>query len=134
MIDIENELFTAIASALRTAFPGIYVAGEYVAQPPKFPAVFIVEQDNFVNRRGRSSDTMENFADVMYQVDVFSNRSAGRKAETKAIMAVVDDVFAQYNFTRTFLNPVPNMNDATITRLTGRWQATIGTDGKTYWR
>lgn len=134
MIDIEKELFTAIATELRTEFPGIYVAGEYVAQPPSFPAVFVIEEDNSVNRRGRSGDNIENFADVMYQVDVFSNKNAGKKAEVKEIMAVVDSVFARYNFTRTFLNPVPNMNDGTIFRLTGRWQATVGADEKIYWR
>ena len=134
MIDIENELFTIIATSLRSQFPGIYVAGEYVAQPATFPAVFIVQQDNFVNRRGRSNDELENYTDVMYQVEVFSNKNMGRKAEAKEIMAAIDTEFAERGFTRTSLLPVPNMNDATIYRLVARYTATIGKDDQVYWR
>ena len=70
MIDIEFELFTDIASVLRTQFNGIFVAGEYVSQPPQFPAVSIVEMNNSVYQRGTDSGAIENYADVMYQVDV----------------------------------------------------------------
>ena len=47
MISPESPLFTIIATAVREAFPDSYVAGEYVSQPPRFPAVNIVEMDNF---------------------------------------------------------------------------------------
>ena len=134
MIDIENELFTQIATALRTAFSGIYVVGEYVNAPSKFPAVYIVEQDNTVNRMGRDTSDIENFADVMYQVDIFSNKNKGKKAECKAIAAFVDEQFASIGFTRTFLNPVPNMDDGTIYRMTGRWVATVSKDREIYRR
>ena len=92
MIDIESQVFTTVATALRTEYgaSNIYVAPEYVSQPPKFPAVFIVEQDNTVHLRGRDSATIENFADVMYQVNVFSNKNAGKKVHAKEIIALVD--------------------------------------------
>ena len=128
MIDIENELFTEIATAVRTEFPGAYVVGEYVNAPSKFPAVYIVEQDNTVNRAGRDSGCIENFADVMYQVDIFSNKNKGKKAECKSIAAFIDGMFAKFGFTRSFLNPVPNIDDGTIYRMTGRWIATVSKD------
>ena len=134
MIDIENELFTIIATSLRSQFPGIYVAGEYVAKPSSMPAVFIVQQDSAVNRRGRSNDETENYTDVMFQVEVFSNKNMGRKAEAKEIMMAIDTEFAERGFTRTSLLPVPNMNDATIYRLVARYTATIGKDNQVYWR
>ena len=134
MIDHEAELFTTIATALRTQFPDIYVSGEYVSQPPKFPAVYIIQQDNTVNRLGRDSGAIENFADVMYQVDIYSNLNKGKKAEAKAIAAAIDGEFASLGFTRSYLNPVPNMDDATIYRITGRWIATIGKDNYIYRR
>ena len=134
MIDIENELFTKIATALRAEFSGIYVVGEYVNAPSKFPAVYIVEQDNTVNRMGRDTSGIENFADVMYQVDIFSNKNSGKKAECKAIAAVVDEQFSSLGFTRSFLNPVPNMDNGTIYRMTGRWIATVGKDHTVYRR
>lgn len=134
MIDIESKLYTSIANALRTRFKGIYVSPEYVRKPSVFPAVYIVEQDNTVHRTGRDTGSIENFADVMYQVDVFSNKNDGRKAEAKAIAAFVDERFAEFGFTRSFLNPVPNLDDATIYRMTGRWIATVGKDETIYRR
>ena len=134
MIDIENELFTKIATAIRTEFPGAYVIGEYVNAPSKFPAVYIVEQDNTVNKATRDTSGIENFADVMYQVDIFSNKNKGKRAECKAIASLVDQQFASLGFTRTFLNPVPNIDDGTIYRMTGRWIATVSKDNEIYRR
>ena len=134
MIDIENELFTKIATAIRTEFPGAYVIGEYVNAPSKFPAVYIVEQDNTVNKATRDTSGIENFADVMYQVDIFSNKNKGKKAECKAIASLVDQQFASLGFTRTFLNPVPNIDDGTIYRMTGRWIATVSKYNEIYRR
>ena len=134
MIQIEDMLFTKIATALRAQFSGIYVVGEYVNAPSKFPAVYIVEMDNTVNRAGRDTSGIENFADVMYQVDIFSNKNKGKRAECKEIAAFVDEQFASLGFTRSFLNPVPNMDNGTIYRLTGRWIATVGKDNTVYRR
>lgn len=134
MIDVESAIFSEIATALRDAFDDIYVAGEYVAQPPRFPAVLLVEMDNTVYPSGRDSGGIENYADVMYQVDVFSNRVRGKKAECKAIISLIDSEFARLGFTRSFLNPVQNMNDATIYRMTGRYRAVVGKDNYVYRR
>lgn len=130
----EDMLFTKIATALRAEYSGIYVVGEFVNAPSKFPAVYIVEMDNTVNRAGRDSGCIENFADVMYQVDIFSNKNKGKKAECKSIAAFIDGMFARMGFTRSFLNPVPNMDDGTIYRLTGRWIATVSKDNVVYRR
>ena len=136
MIDIESELFTRIATALRDELGAnnILVLGEYVNAPSKFPAVYIVEQDNTVNRQGRDSGSIENYADVMYQVDIYSNKNKGKKAECKAIAGIVDAQFVALGFTRSYLNPVPNMDDGTIYRMTGRWIATVGKNGFIYRR
>lgn len=48
IIDIESFLFSQIAGALRASYEGIFVSGEYVDSPAKFPAVTIVESDNSV--------------------------------------------------------------------------------------
>lgn len=136
MIDVESQVFTLIATALREEYgaSNIFVAGEYVSQPSKFPAILIVEQENTVYRRGSDSERIENFADVMYQVDVYSNKSKGKKAECKEIIGKIDALFAQMGFTRTFLNPVQNMNDATIYRMTARYTAVVSRDEIIYRR
>lgn len=132
MIDVENLVFTKIATALREAYSDIYVVGEYVNAPSKFPAVYIIEMDNSVKRSTQSSGSLENHADVMYEVDVYSSKQKGKKAECKAIAALVDEKFMQMGFTRTFLQPIPNANDATIYRITGRYRAVVGKDNLVY--
>ena len=134
MIDIESTLFTRIAIAVRLAFPEAYVTGEYVAQPPRMPAVYIVEQDNSVYMPGRDSGDVENYADVAYQVDVFSNRNVGKKTDCKQIMAIIDAEFSKLGFTRTFLNPVTNLDEPTIYRMTGLYRAVVSKDNYIYRR
>lgn len=125
MIDCEAKVFQACADAFRAAYPGGYIAGEYVPQPPKFPAVSVVEMDNTVDERAMDNGNIENAVNVMYQVDVYSNKNTGKKAQAKAILALLDDVMAQYRFVRTFSNPVQNFNDATIYRMTARYRRRI---------
>lgn len=134
MIDVESQIFQKCAEAFRAAYPNGYIAGEYVPQPPKFPAVSIVEMDNTVYQRGIDSGAIENYANVMYQVDVYTNLNTGKKVQAKAIIALLDEVLSSLGFTRTFLNPVQNMNDATIYRMTGRYRAVVGTNEAIHWR
>lgn len=134
MIDINNELFTAIATVLRARFDGVFVSNEYVRQPPRFPAVSIEVMDSSVLRSGSDSGDIENYAEVMYQVDIYSNLNKGKRTQCWEIAYAVDEQFARFNFTRTFMNPVQNMNDATIYRLTGRYRAVVGKDQTIYQR
>lgn len=125
MIDNEAKVFQKCADAFRAEYPSGYIAPEYVPKPPKFPAVSIVEMDNSVDERAMDNGSIENAVNVMYQVDVYSNLNKGKKAQTKAIIALIDEVLAQYRFIRTFCNPVQNMNDATIYRMTARYRRRI---------
>jgi hypothetical protein len=74
------------------------------------------------------------FAAVTYEVNVYSNKQTGKKTECKNIAAVVDEILLAMNFTRSMLEPVPNMADATIYRMTGRYTAVISKDKKLYRR
>lgn len=128
MIDMESVLFTKIATSLRSSVDGIYVVGEYVSAPPKFPAVSIIEMDNYVDRNTSTNAHMENTVYVMYEVNVYSNRTKGKKAECKSIAALIDAEFMKYGFERVVLNQVQNANDATIYRMVGRYRAVVGKD------
>lgn len=127
MIDLENDIFSAVAAVLRAAFPNIYVVGEYVPTPPRFPAVSIVEADNRVVTRMRTRN-IENAASVMYEVNIYSNKASGKKSEAKAIAATLDEKFAEIGFTRTMKEQVPNLNDATIYRIVCRYEAIVDKD------
>lgn len=125
IIDLESDIFDYVAKRLRAEHAGIWIAGEYVDVPAKFPAVTLVEADNRVLTRMRTSDDIENGVSVMWDMNVYSNKTAGKKAEAKAIANTADSVFAEIGFTRTFREQVPNINNATIYRIVCRYEAVI---------
>lgn len=131
MIDLEQTLFTDVATVLRATYDGIFVTSEYVPVPPRFPAVSVVEADNRIFEEMRTL-RIENAARVMYEVQIFSSKTNGKKAEAKAIAETVDDFFGSIGFTRTFKQQVPNMNDATIYRIVCRYEAVIDKDNWIY--
>lgn len=130
MIDCENEVYTRVATVLREKFPGIDIAGDYVKAPSSFPHVSITQSDNAViSERMTGSAEM---AQVMFEVNVYSNKAEGKKTECKTIMNVIDKTLFAMNFKRMAMTPVPNMEDATIYRLVARYR--VATDGKHFYR
>ena len=130
MIDCENEVYTRIARVLRDKFPGINIAGEYVNAPSSFPHVSITQSDNSVVPEQMTGSA--EMAQVMFEINIYSNKADGRKTECKAIAKVIDDVMFRMNFKRMALTPIPNMEDATIYRIVARYRAM--TDGKYFYR
>lgn len=134
MIDIENEVFSTVATHVRASFPKIYMVGEFVKSPSQFPCISLVEVDNQVYRNTRSSSEIENHAQLMYEVQVFTNDIKGKKAKCKEIIGAVDNEMKKLGFTRTLLTPIPNEEDATIYRMVGRYRAIVDKDSTIYRR
>jgi hypothetical protein len=125
VIDIENTVFNTVATKVREQYPDIYMVGEYVKSPSSFPAVSLVEMDNSTRIDTIDSGSSENHANVMYEVEVYSNKTTGKKSECRAIIALIDKKMIALGFARVTLTPVPNMNDSTIYRMVGRYRATV---------
>ncbi len=134
MINVENEIFDIVATAVRNAYPGIYMIGEYVKSPSKFPCVSLVEIDNSAYVRTQTDSNVENHAELMYELNVYSNKKSGKKSECKAIASLIDNEMAALGFSRSMLQPIPNMDDATIYRVTGRYRAVVSKDKIIYRR
>jgi hypothetical protein len=134
MIDIENAVFNTVATKVREQFPNIYMVGEYVKSPSSFPAVSLVEMDNATRTDTIDSGSNENHANVMYEVNVYSNRATGKKSECKEIIALIDKEMLALGFSRATLTPVPNMNDSTIYRMVGRYRATVSSNHEIFRR
>ena len=134
MIDIESAVFQAVTTKVRERYPNIYMVGEYVKSPPSFPAVSLMEMDNAIRTDTIDSGSNENHANVMYEVNVYSNKTTGKKSECKAIIALIDQEMLALGFVRATLTPVPNMNDSTIYRMVGRYRATVSSDHQIYRR
>lgn len=134
MINVENEVFDTVAEKVRKEYSNIYLTGEYVKSPPSFPAGSIVEMDNSVYTSTQTSSGNENHASVMYEVNVYSNKTKGKKTECKAIISLIDNEMSALGFTRTMLQPIPNMDDATIYRMTARYKAIVSKDKEIFRR
>lgn len=130
MIDINAQLYTEIARAIKAKFPDATVSDEYVHAPSSFPFVTIEEMDNYAMRL--DSATTEKYAGLTYDVNVYSNRSSGKKQMCRRIMKFIDDMMLAKNFTRFSMTPVPNLESATVYRLTARYRA--ATDGENIYR
>lgn len=124
MIDLESDIFSYVANALREEFPGVFVSGEYVETPARFPAVTIVEADNRVLTRMRT-ENIENAISSMFEINIYSNKTSGKKAEAKAIANAADEKMESIGYTRSFREQIPNLKDATIYRIVCRYEATI---------
>lgn len=134
MIDIETDVFDTVAKAVRAKYPKIFITGEYVKVPSKFPCVSLMEMDNQSYQRTEDSGSAENHVSVMYEVNVYSNKSVGKKSECKAIATLIDEQMLALGFARTMLQPIPNLDDATIFRIVGRYSAIISKDKVIYRR
>ena len=134
MIDYENEIFNTVATVVRARYPDIYMVGEYVKTPPKFPCVSLMEMDNQSYQRTEDSGSSENHASVMYEVNIYSNKTVGKKSECREIAAVIDEQMLALGFARTMLQPIPNLDDATIYRMVGRYSAVISKNKAIYRR
>ena len=126
------KIFDPIATALREQFDGIYVTGEYVDAPPQFPAVSIIEADNYADYEKRSSKANEEYSIVMYEVEVFTNLKSGKQMQAREILDFIDAILYDLNFTRLSAMPVPNMANTSIYRLVARYR--VETDGTTLYR
>jgi hypothetical protein len=125
MIDIENPVFNRVATRVREVFPDISMAGEYVKSPPSFPAGSLVEMDNSTRIETIDSGSNENHANVMYEANVYSNKTTGKKSECREILALIDEEMLAIGFSRVAMTPVPNEYDSTIYRMVGRYRAAV---------
>lgn len=133
MIDIESQVYTKVAVKLRELFPNINMQSVLTFAPSSFPCCCVEEIDNVVYSRGRDSGQIENFAELGYEINVFSNLANGSKSECRSIFKEADKVMSELNFTRISATPMTD-NNGTIYRITGRYRAVAGTNNKLYRR
>lgn len=134
MIDIENEVYSNVETAVRNVYPNIFMAGEYVLAPASFPCVTLVEVMNSVYRASSTNEEIENHSLITYEVNVYSNKAKGKKTQCKEIISLIDSEMSKMGFVRRFMQSVPNIQDATIYRMFGRYQAVVNKNKTIYRR
>ena len=130
MLDFSNEIFNVVAKHLRSLYTGIQVKGEYVATPAMFPTVTIDEIGNIPTEL--DSATTNKFADVVYRVQVFSNKENGKRAEARQIYKSVDEKLMELGlFAKTFTT-TPAIYNSEIYSITATYGGIISRDGVIY--
>lgn len=136
MIDIENEVFTKVINHVRADSRFTSIEGDtvYNPTPPSFPYIELYESTNSVSYDGIDSSHIENRVYVSYEINVYSNKTSGKKAECKAVSSLVDEAMTRLGFTRESKAAIPNIADATIYRELLRYSAEVDKNKVIYTR
>jgi hypothetical protein len=130
VIDFSNEIFNAVAKHLRSLYKGIQVKGEYVATPAKFPTVTIDEISNIPV--SLDSATTNKYADVLYRVQVFSNKENGKRAEAREIYKSVDEKMMELGLFAKSYTSTPTIYNSEVYTITAIFGGIIGENGVIY--
>lgn len=125
MIDIESKVVNRVIDAIGNRAE---VSSIYVNSPSSFPYISIIESDNYMSYLDNGD---EKYATLMYEVNVYANDDL-KKSTARNLLKILDKEMYAMNFTRISMTPVPNMEDATIYRLTARYECV--TDGTLTYR
>ena len=134
MLDFQNEIFTEVATAVRENHKGATVTGEYTRSPSKFPAVTVDETENVSVSSLIDSSRVEKFSAITYRLQVFSNKTSGKKAEARAIFATADKVMWDLGFYRVTYTTTPEIYDSTVYSIMATYEAIVDADGVIYKR
>lgn len=134
MIDFENKIYGKIRAVVKEEYPNIYITSEYDKTPSSFPCVWVEEIENKAYRSTQTEVDMENHVELGYEINVFSNKTRSKKSECKKIIALIDKTMLNMGFSRTMLSSVPNLDDATIYRMTARYNCIMSKNGIIYRR
>ena len=116
MIDYSNEIFNLISKELKNQFDAIKVIGENISIPTEFPTVTVDEVSNIPT--SKDSGTINKLALVRYRVQVFSNKTKGKRAECRQIFKVVDEIMQRINLTCKTYSPLPDVYNSQIYQIT----------------
>ena len=134
MFEIQREIYTKVADAVLGTYSACRITNSFIYAPLEFPCVAIVLSDDGMTYKMRDSSRADNFRDVTVIVDVFSNKANGKKTQAEAIMQIVIDTLAPYNFTMVSCKPNSNVSSASIYKITATFTATVDKDGNIFTR
>jgi hypothetical protein len=133
LIDIENQIITALNTALSERYPNLKVSSEDLPTEATFPYVYMTEGDNAIKLSTMDSSGREKYAKVMYEIKVYSNKAVGKRTEAKTIFEILNDKFHELGFIRkTKLNST--INDGSVAYYVGRFEAVVSENKTIYWR
>lgn len=134
MFNIQKEIFTKVANAVLTSYSTCRITNSFIYAPAQFPCVAIVLSDDGTTYDMRDSSGNDNFRDITIIVDVYSNKTDGKKTEAESIMQIVIDTLFPLNFNMVSCKPFSDINNAQNYRITATFTATVDGSGNIYTR
>lgn len=133
MIDVLNQVNAIVRDALKdTPYENIPILGEYIRVPSVFPCITVEEISNVPVREYIDSESSEDFARIQYRVQVFSNNSAGKRAQAREIVSYVSNRLQEYGFLRITYDPIPELYMSTCYEITCVFEGVISKDEVVY--
>lgn len=132
MINIFNELYTLFVNVLEHDYPSVKTSSVYTNTPSSFPFVSFEEIENSVDENGSDSCEMENYANVEYEVNIYT-QNPNKKAKGDTIAQTVDTFMKEYGFRRVSKNSFQDSNETTY-RIIMRYSGVVSKDNVIYRR
>ena len=128
MLDLTNELYNKIKSAVLKLYPNALVEKKYQATTTTFPYVTIADLDNTETSHNLSYG--ERQSQASWKIDIYANHSTGEIVVKKIRDAIVPIMEDQYHLKRITAKPVDNVLDTTIYRYMLVYQCKIDENRK----
>jgi hypothetical protein len=120
-----NAIFTAIRNAVKAEYADANCVQMYTPTPAKFPTVFAREIGHFTPQQAWTLTNAQDISERTWEVQVFSNLSAGSKEQAYDILDICKDVMRSLYFLETFEQPI-DQQDKSIYCLVARFRRVIG--------
>lgn len=132
MINNASEIFTRLTTALQESDVNVKTSSVYTNSPSSYPFVSIEMLNNSVYELGVDSGDLENYANIDYEINVYTKGNL-RMSDAWKLLGVADDFMKSIGFTRIVVSPMQDQNE-TLYRLVARYEAVVGKDLKVYRR
>ena len=128
MIDFEVNVFDKVYRKVSPLCAKGKFVSVYTPDPTAYPAGSLVELTNRTVLKRQSSTPIENYAMVMYQLDVY----ALSKKEARKLLSVADDEMIALGFDKVGGEFIDNSDNTNVFRYTARYEAEIDRNGNIY--
>lgn len=132
MIEIFNELYTLLKTALTTYDSDIKMSSVYTNTPSEYPFVSFEELNDSVYEQGSDCCEIENFANKDYEVNIYT-KEPNKKSNADKICQVVDTFMKSKGFIRMFKNSMQTTNETTY-RIIVRYNGVVSKEKVIYRR
>lgn len=130
-MDVESYVFDTVSKAAKKKFSTLKTASWNSATEPEFPFAMIQQTDDYDVQSTLNSTHANEARRVTFEVNVYSDKANGRKAEAKSISAYIAQVFKSLGFVETAGGSPIDLTDEQnrhLARYMSRFEASVQND------